>query len=312
MAEVKFLVGADPELFLKNDKGQLVSAHDILPGTKVSPYKVEHGAIQVDGVAAEFNIDPAETSRQFINNIDQVMRTLKVHAKGAEFSIEPYAVFEPSYFDTLPDLVKELGCNPDYNAWTGQVNPAPDGSGTMRTASGHVHIGWCKGVNPHDKLHFEDCCAFIKELDFHLGLYSMIWDTDNTRRQLYGKAGAFRPKPYGCEYRVMSNMWLKSFRVQDWIFNSIQVAATRMLSNKPSMVEKFGSYAQECIDNNVIDWWTTEKGKVVHNSTGLSFPDLRDFGKETPKLAPTMWDKKMLSAQAQAAVANTLQQALNG
>ena len=57
----RILVGADPELFLRDKKtGQLVAA-DInqIKGTKVTPYKVECGAVQVDGAAGEFNIDPA-------------------------------------------------------------------------------------------------------------------------------------------------------------------------------------------------------------------------------------------------------------
>ncbi len=273
----RFLVGCDPELFLKNDKGQFISAHDILPGTKVAPYGVTKGAIQVDGVAAEFNIDPAEDSAHFCYNISQVMTQLKGYAKGAQFAIEPFAVFDQAYFDTLPDVVKELGCNPDYNAWTGQVNPAPDASGCMRTAAGHVHTGWGKDMNPHDPYHFDDCRSFTKQLDYYVGLYSLMWDPDNTRRALYGKAGAFRPKPYGCEYRVLSNVWLKSQKIQIWIFDAIQHAAHQLMSSAKSMEDQFGTYAKDVIDNNALDWWQTPDGKKIHSVMGMSFPDIREL-----------------------------------
>ena len=271
------LLGCDPEVFLKDKDGKFISAHDILPGTKTTPFGVSSGAVQVDGLAAEFNTLPAETSRQFVTNIKDVMNSLEYHAKGNTLCIEPYAVFDKVYFDSLPEEVKELGCNPDWNAWTGQVNPAPDGTASMRTASGHIHIGWCKDVNPHDKLHFEDCKIFIKQLDYFIGLYSLLWDKDNTRRQMYGKAGAFRPKPYGVEYRVMSNQWLKSQTIQTWIFNAVQTATTQLMGSGKTMEDLFGTYAQECIDGNVLDWHLSATGKKVIQSTGLPWPDLKDF-----------------------------------
>lgn len=288
-----FKLGCDPELFLQNPEGKFISAHDILPGTKVSPFGVSNGAVQVDGVAAEFNTLPAETGKQFVNNIAQVMTTLKDMAKGNTLTITPFAVFEKAYFNSLPPEVRELGCNPDFNAWTGQVNPAPDGTESMRTASGHIHIGWCEDVNPYDTLHYEDCRVFIKQLDYYLGLYSLLWDKDNTRRQMYGKAGAFRPKSYGVEYRVMSNMWLKSPRVQEWIFQAVQLAAGQLMGGGKSMEDSFGTFAQECIDGNNTEWHETTIGKKVIMATGMPFPDLRDFKPKSEKSKEVSEDAAM-------------------
>ncbi len=59
-----FTYGCDPEVFLMvGDK--YVSAHGLFPGTKAEPFKVEKGAVQVDGLALEFNIDPAKTPEEF-------------------------------------------------------------------------------------------------------------------------------------------------------------------------------------------------------------------------------------------------------
>jgi len=36
-------------------------------------------------------------------------------------------------------------------------------------------------------------------------------ESNITRRKNYGRAGEYRPKPYGLEYRVPSNFWLKHY-----------------------------------------------------------------------------------------------------
>ena len=53
----EFTIGSDPEVFLK-DGDNPASAHGLLPGTKEQPHKTVGGAVQVDGMAAEFNTDP--------------------------------------------------------------------------------------------------------------------------------------------------------------------------------------------------------------------------------------------------------------
>jgi hypothetical protein len=56
---MEFKIGADPEFFLRDKAtGKFVSAHGLIPGTKRQPMKVDKGAVQVDGMALEFNIDP--------------------------------------------------------------------------------------------------------------------------------------------------------------------------------------------------------------------------------------------------------------
>ncbi|MOA35237.1 hypothetical protein D3C78_1566850 [compost metagenome] len=57
-----------------------------------------------------------------------------------------------------------------------------------------------------------------KQLDYYLGLGSLLYDPDVKRRTMYGAAGAFRPKPYGVEYRVLSNAWLKSEELMGWVY----------------------------------------------------------------------------------------------
>lgn len=302
----KLTVGCDPELWLRDKTtGEIVSAHNLLPGSKLEPFKVPRGAIQVDGTAAEFNITPAATYSTFVSNIAGVLSDIKERLPNHELVYEPVTSYKEEYFYSLPEVARELGCNPDYNAWTGVVNPAPEGSKTtMRTASGHIHVGWCEGVNPQDPIHIEDCNTVVKQLDYYLGLYSLLWDKDNTRRQLYGKAGACRYKPYGVEYRVMSNVWLRSTDVQVWIFNAATKAVNDLLKGGKSMEDQFGDYARNCIDNN-IEWWKDDKGQKVHLATDLKWPNYQSC---FPNYKVEQLDKKSVKTSVRKKASFTYQE----
>jgi hypothetical protein len=66
------------------------------------------------------------------------------------------------------------------------------------------------------------------------------------RRELYGKAGAFRPKPYGVEYRVLSNRWLNSEALIRWVYNQSQLGmARRGLEDNNWAEDVWGDTAQE-------------------------------------------------------------------
>ena len=52
--------GCDPELFVVNGNDEFVYP-EWIPGNKEEPHPVEHGAVQIDGMAAEFNIDPCRS-----------------------------------------------------------------------------------------------------------------------------------------------------------------------------------------------------------------------------------------------------------
>jgi len=219
MPGMKF--GCDPELFVLDKDGEYVTAEGLIPGTKEEPYPVPFGAVQVDGMAAEFNIDPATTFEEFRRNVTEVKKTLKkMLPKGYSLSAVPAVTFSERAWAEAPDNAKILGCTPDFNAWTGDVNPPPncEADERLRTASGHLHIGWTEGQDPHDLMHMSHCRDLVKQLDWYLGGWSTKKDPDLTRRKLYGKAGAMRFKPYGTEYRVLSNFWLttKGKRFQVW------------------------------------------------------------------------------------------------
>jgi len=204
-------IGCDPEFFLKHDKFGFVSAHDLVPGTKDSPFKLEKGAVQADGTAVEFNIEPASTADEFHENIMCVLKQIRsMIDPKLKFYMYPTVQYERKYFDSLPEMPKELGCTPDYNAYNdGKANPRPNNNTTMRTGAGHIHVGWTEDVDPFDKSHMYDCIVMTKNLDKVFTHVEKVFDNDTDRRRLYGAPGAFRPKTYGVEYRVPSNAWLR-------------------------------------------------------------------------------------------------------
>lgn len=244
-------IGADPELFLQRKSGEFVGAHEInFPGTKEKPFAVKNGALQIDGFALEFNIDPASSRDQWLGNIKDVYHEIQQRADGYNVVASPCADFDPAYFEGCSEDVRRLGCDPDYNAYTGFANSPPQGNRPFRTASGHVHIGWTTGADPLDPVHFADCRAVIKQLDYALGLNSLIFDPDNRRRELYGKAGAFRPKSYGVEYRVLSNIWLTDEALIEWVYDTT-VRAVEALGEGHEFETIWGSRtAQIIIDSS--------------------------------------------------------------
>lgn len=257
MSKTAILLGADPELFMRNpNSGVFFSAHGLIPGTKTEPHKVPFGAVQIDGTALEFNIDPAATQDEFVHNILAVKKTITEMVPGYNVVAEPCATFEQDYFDwQIPATAKELGCEPDYDGWARAMNPRPEpGNKPMRTAAGHIHLGWTQDQDVYGKDHFRKCAAVARQLDYYLGIHSLIWDPDGTRRQLYGRAGAFRPKSYGVEYRVLSNRWLADERLIRWVYNQALLGMDRF--NDGFMAEDtYGDLAQQIINSNMVDWW---------------------------------------------------------
>ena len=237
-------IGADPEFFLKLD-GQFVSAHDIVPGTKYKPYPLSKGAVQADGTAVEFNITPASSKKEFVDNIlTTLLEVREMVPKEYEFSFIPSVEYNPEYFQTIPVRFRRLGCDPDFNAYKeGKVNPKPDDTLTLRTGAGHLHLGWGEGIR-QTKDHIWDCCTLVQALDNSLGRAALDWDRDRKRTLLYGAPGAFRPKPYGVEYRVLSNKWLCYPNLWPWIFDVSKHCFDRLLAgnmtyyrppNRPSL-----------------------------------------------------------------------------
>lgn len=243
---MKFTIGCDPEIFLKSPDGQFISSIGLIGGTKDSPAPIGNGcAVQEDNVAVEFNIPPADSLEGFINSVNYNLTYLEQVASklGLELSIVPSAVFTSEQL--LDPRAREFGCEPDYNAWTRQRNPRPDAvDKALRSAGGHIHIGF-----DDSELDFEQV---VRAMDIFVGCEMLTFDKDTRRRELYGKAGAFRRKAYGVEYRTASNAWVVSDELKAWVYNQTEKALEFVKSGKKIPDTGIGEIIQKCINTSDV------------------------------------------------------------
>ena len=211
------MVGADPEVFARRKNGKPVSVIGKFPGSKEEPFVVEGvGALQVDNVAAEFNTIPATSPDEFSTAVAMPLKVVEdlLREKKLLLSEEAYLEFPENQLKHWDALI--AGCDPDFNAYDGSVNSPPDYySTTARSAAGHVHIGY--------ELSDAEKPQLVKALDLILTIPALKYENPD-RRTLYGKAGCFRPKSYGVEYRTPSNFWVFSEERRKWVFSCVQQA----------------------------------------------------------------------------------------
>lgn len=301
----KIQIGADPEIFLAR-KGKVTgrlyarSAHDLVPGTKKDPHAVSGGAVQADGTAAEFNINPVSAfvnPSTFVQRINSVLGQIDSIVKKNDENVvldlsTPTRMYPPKNWDSIPDSAKELGCEPDYNAYTGMENPRPVPSKKyerFRTAGGHIHIGWANGLDVTNACHILDCMNFTRVLDMVLLPLSKLWDTDETRRVLYGKPGSFRPKSYGMEYRPLSNAWLRSDTSKIFVYYGVQASILLLRYWVRDLHHSVLSAPPNVDQKNILDlsnrWWDIFKHSRRFNETiVLNNPGFSDNAKAVAAL----------------------------
>jgi hypothetical protein len=242
---MKFTLGADPECFVGNASG-VKSIIGKVGGSKEAPMPLPLGngyAVQEDNVAMEFNIPPAATKGQFVTHIVNAHTFLQKHVKAylnLDIVTSSAEIFPEEELQDPAAMV--FGCDPDYNAWLGgKENPKPKADDwRLRSCGGHLHIGTHE-VSP---------IIGTKACDLALGVPSVVMDKGALRKQLYGKPGAFRPKPFGFEYRVLSNFWIFHPKLVAWAYNGVN-KALKFVEDGVEF-DDYGSDIQKAINNNDV------------------------------------------------------------
>ena len=235
-------IGADPEMFLQDTTGKFISSIGLFGGTKEKPRPLKNVGffVQEDNVAVEFNIPPDSRRKVFINNIQYAIKEIEkeIKSRHLKLAIVPSAHFE---LDQLNNpKAREFGCNEDLNVWTMSANPRPKAKDkTLRSAGGHVHI-----ASKNDSI------GLGRAMDLFAGVPSVLFDQDKERRELYGKAGAIRIKPYGIEYRTLSNFWIKSQELIDKVFTQVIQAIHFVADKKQSIPREDAIKIIKCINNS--------------------------------------------------------------
>lgn len=239
---MQFKIGSDPEVFVGDASG-VRSIIGKVGGTKRRPLPLPIGegfAVQEDNVALEFNIPASSGRAEFVRNITAATAFLEqamTDRYGYKFVRESAVSFPDSELQTPEALV--FGCDPDFNAWTGMRNPRPESNDkNLRSCGGHVHVG---NIDVDPMLGARAC-------DLFLGVPSCIMDKGEKRRMLYGKGGATRKKPYGFEYRTLSNFWIFHPRLIEWVYDNTERALE--LASTGESLESEREAILDAIDNN--------------------------------------------------------------
>lgn len=229
----KFSIGADPEFFLVDPAGAYKSAIPYISGTKHDQLLVKGGGLQRDNVAAEFSCEPSFDEAGFVASIGNMLRQLAACVKPLRLRASSSTLFPETELDH-PEA-RQFGCDPDFNGYTVSINEVPPDAadGNLRSCGGHIHIGYSgeyPAVLAKDDTGYGRI-RLVKAMDLFVGIPSLLLDLDEgaaLRRSLYGKAGCHRPKPYGVEYRTVSNFWTRSPGLTKLVYrlSAMAVAAT--------------------------------------------------------------------------------------
>ena len=241
-------IGADPELFFIDKNKIPRSAIGLIGGTKDSPLYISSKghAVQEDNVMVEFNIPASTTEKEFVDNINYVLKYLKHNGNllGYDLLIKASAVFDKS--ELKSEKAKQFGCEPDFDVYSLSENLScsPSTIKNTRVCGGHIHIGY-------DNPDIETSFNIIKMMDITLGLESLFLDKDTVRRNFYGNAGCFREKPYGIEYRTLSNFWIENDDLKKWAFNNANLAIQLINNNEhEELINKYSHKVQLAINDS--------------------------------------------------------------
>lgn len=219
---VIFTIGTDPEFFPRQN-GKIVSVAGKLGCTKDQKLELAPDVrLQEDNVLAEFDINPQSGFVAFNENVkrglDLVNAKLNEHNMELAYGVSSH-IYTKEELESFDKSAFVFGCTPDFNAFTGQKNPSPQAANAgLRTAGGHVHIGYGQTV-PVD-MKSQQCAGVL--CDYYLSILSVLMDTDTRRKELYGKASCIRFKEYGIEYRSLSNFWVAEETHRKTVYEQVE------------------------------------------------------------------------------------------
>ncbi len=249
MTPLKLTIGSDPELVIVNQNRIPCSAIGILKTDKHNPIDLGDGVkLYADNALAELSFPPS-TLDGIVGVMTKALNKARKALEGYCLAAQAATVFHQKELEHAlftPEGKKkvsafDIGCNENFDAYNSKefdfkANPMGTFTDGLRTGSFHIHVGNADWQTTKDErlLSDESKIMAIKLMDLYVGLASIVFDKDPTshaRRKLYGKAGEFRPTPYGVEYRVLGNYALRSLRLMELVFKLTGLAMTHIGNN---------------------------------------------------------------------------------
>jgi hypothetical protein len=241
--------GCDCE-FILTQNGRYKSAVEVLKGSRTAP-SVGVGGHKTfyDNVLAEVAIIHADSVDGAVQNAKQAISQLK--AKVEPCSLNLWASADYPACELRSRESREVGCIEEINAYTHQTITPPVHAikhNAFRTAGGHIHLGGSSCLTDPIKSRL-----VVYSLDLFVGIPSLFYDNNEfslERRKLYGKAGSFRDKPYGIEYRVLGPFWVRS-------------------PKNMSLFYKLAEHAVNFVEDGSIDrFWSVNRDAVMAGKPG--------------------------------------------
>ena len=246
-----YLFGSDPEAFLTDETGKIITAIGKIPGTKQTPYQPKDlpkgFGLQTDNILVEFNIPPIQTEQQLVDNMNRMKDYIQKYLLDTGYTnlkIECKASAIVEMDQLLDEQSFVFGCDPDYSCYTENQNPTPSLTNPfLRSAGCHFHIGYKDTT-------FQKGIELIKYMDMFLGVPSVLFDKDTDRRSLYGKAGSYRFQAHGIEYRTLSSYFISSNETISFCYKQLEKAVDAY-ENHIALIAKEEIF--EVINNNNFD-----------------------------------------------------------
>jgi len=217
------------------------------------------GAVHRDNVACELNPIPASSETEFSDNflnLKQEVEDKLLRKKGLSLVVKTSHEFHHEQLNYRE--AREFGCDEDFTIWERFQPPIMrDPYSLVRSAGGHIHIAI-------DGLDQANLATVISRLDMLISVPLVLLDPDKLRRQSYGKAGCYRPKPYGIEYRTPSNVWCGSDELRRWVYRQVVRAVEY---DDLSLFKVTGEFSVGCINDSDRD-----KAEYLCNMFNLEVP----------------------------------------
>lgn len=216
--------GADPEVFVTDEKGVVIPAWEFLPSKQVA--KQTHTNHYWDGFQAEFTMRPSpclNIQNDYMSlGLGVLLHLARRKFPKAQLSIQNTVDVPLEMLLTAAEEHVTFGCQPSLNAYGLQgeeiANPRLL---KHRFAGGHIHKGW-KGlteirarevVKALDALVAVPCVTMFEKLD------------NPIRRKFYGLPGEHRLPVHGLEYRVLSNAWMSHPAIAQFVRETFRLVS---------------------------------------------------------------------------------------
>lgn len=233
--------GCDPELFISKD-GKIIGSEKVIPEegiTRTNNTERDFGRIVRDGVQVELNPEPNSCRENLAGNIRECFVKLseELKSKNVEINFSLMVDVTPEEMKNLGKQSRIFGCDPSKNLYTGKVSEIKVDPNVYlkRTAGGHIHIGYYPDDSRREVIEaLKQPKRIVKMLDIIVGNTCVLIDRnpDNIeRRKNYGRAGEYRIKSYGLEYRTPSNFWLQSYQLMSLVFGLVRIAVCIVINS---------------------------------------------------------------------------------